>query len=58
MNPNLFKTKVKFLLDGVHPGEGIVLAVYQHSIEVDLTKPCKEFDAGVVIIVDISEIVS
>lgn len=57
MNTNLLKTTVKFLLDGVQPGEGIVMATYNRSIEVELTKPCKEFDAGVMITVDKSEIV-
>ena len=49
--------KINFLLDGKVKGQGIVKATYSHTVEVELTSPCKEFDAGVMILVDHSEIV-
>jgi len=51
-----FNDTVKFRLDGRVEGIGVVTEVHSHSYHVDLTKPCKEFDAGVVIIVDAREV--
>ena len=56
-----FGKKINFPLDGKVKGQGIVKATYSHTVEVELTSPltspCKEFDAGVMILVDHSEIV-
>jgi hypothetical protein len=49
--------KIKFLLDGNVEAQGIVKAIYSHTVEVELTSPCKEFDAEAMILVDHSEIV-
>ena len=62
MNDKLNKftcgSPVKFLLDGKREGQGIIRAIYSHTLEVELTAPCKEFDTGVVILVDYDEIVN
>ena len=47
---------IKFKLDNNWEGEGVVRAVYSHSVEVELSKPCKEFDSGVMILVGRDEI--
>lgn len=52
-----YNDQIKFRLDGRWDGEGRVKAIYSHTVEVELTKPCKEFDTGVMVIVDHSEIV-
>jgi hypothetical protein len=49
--------KINFLLDRNVEGEGIVKAIYSHTVEVELTSPCKEYNDGVMILVDHSEIV-
>lgn len=50
--------KIKFNLDFAVPGEGIVTDVFEYSVKVKLTKPCKEFKENTVIFVDINEISS
>ena len=49
--------KINFILDRNVEGEGIVKAIYSHTVEVELTCPCKEYDDGAIILVDHSEIV-
>ena len=51
-----FNDVVMFRLDGRVEGIGIVTEVHSHSYHVLLTEPCKEFDAGVIIIVSANEI--
>jgi len=51
-----FNDIVMFRLDGRVEGIGIVTEVHSHSYHVILTEPCKEFDAGVVIIVSANEV--
>lgn len=47
---------IKFRLDHSVPGEGIVKVIWNYCFEVELTKPCKEFVVGEVILVDITEL--
>ncbi len=50
---------IQFCLDNnpAHEGEGTIKALNDNGIEVELTKPCKEFNTGDVIIIDRKEIV-
>lgn len=51
-----FGTKISFRLDGNWHGEGIIKQVFSHVYEVELTVPCKEFDAGCMILVEHKEV--
>ena len=51
-----YDQKIKFKLDGNWEGEGLVKAIYSHSVEVELTSDCKEFSKGCTILVDNKEI--
>lgn len=55
----LFNDKVNFRLDGnqAHEGSGIVKSIHNHEIKVELTKPCKEFDVGAMILIDKNELI-
>ena len=48
---------IKFKLDGVRDGEGLVKYIATDAVDVELTKPCKEFPVGSRIIVSLNEIV-
>ena len=49
---------VRFQLDNnvSHKGSGIVQTIEDESVTVKLDSPCKEFEAGTIIIVDNSEL--
>lgn len=53
-----YKQKITFNLDGspTSYGEGIILRLHSKYVHVELTKQCKEFEVGMVIEVDYSEI--
>ena len=51
-----FEDHIKFRLDGNWEGEGIVVQSHSHSCDVELTKDCKEYPKGSVIIIDFKEI--
>ena len=57
-NKSKFGDVVEFELDGnpLHKGTGVVKVINSRTYEVELLTPCKEFDAGVMLIVDHSEI--
>lgn len=48
---------IRFKLDNYWDGVGIIKCLFQRSVEVDLLQHCKEFDAGVMIIVGKDEII-
>jgi len=50
--------KVKFNLDGSSSayGEGLILQSFPDYVTIKLTKQCKEFEIGTVILVSYSEI--
>jgi hypothetical protein len=48
---------ITFKLDGHWYGNGRIKVINSHSVEVELTNPCKEFPKGTMLIVDNSEVV-
>ena len=50
--------KIEFKLDGNWSGEGTIVNVWSHSYEVELTKPCKEYPIGMLLLVYKEEVTS
>lgn len=50
--------KIEFKLDGAWSGEGTIVNVWSQSYEVELTKPCKEYPIGMLLLVYKKEVTS
>ena len=49
---------IKFRLDNSWAGEGRIVYFARDAVDVELTKPCKEFQTGERIIISLNEIVN
>jgi len=52
-----FGQKVEFILDYNWEGEGIIHGIWGNHVVVELSKPCKEFGIGEMLIVGHDELV-